>query len=125
MSKRVTDSGPRATVGGRKVLAARRARGRKTLSPRASDRTFRSSRPNGMSPLTRRADFLAANRGRRAPMNASSCRPRSRRRGSKMRLGITVTKRLAARRPNRMKRRFARWRGELLPGHGLAGADLS
>ncbi|MGA9581418.1 MAG: ribonuclease P protein component [Allosphingosinicella sp.] len=78
-----------------------------------------------MSSLTRRADFLAANRGRRAPMPGFVLLVRPRGDGdSRIRLGITVTKKIGgAVVRNRMKRRFRSLARDLLPGHGIAGAD--
>ncbi len=73
--------------------------------------------------LTRRADFLAANKGLRiarpgfvllAHANA----------GKGLRFGITVTKRIGnAVVRNRMKRRFRSLIRELLPLHGMADTD--
>ncbi len=78
--------------------------------------------------LTRRADFLAANRGLRVSRpgfvllvraNGSPGQP-----GRGLRFGITVTKRIGnAVVRNRMKRRFRALLRELLPVHGLADAD--
>ena len=73
--------------------------------------------------LTRRADFLAANRGLRIARpgfvllaNANA--------GAGLRYGITVTKRIGnAVVRNRMKRRFRALVRELLPEHGLADTD--
>jgi ribonuclease P protein component len=75
--------------------------------------------------LRRRADFLAANGGRRVPMPGFVLlvRPRGDE-DSVMRLGITVTKKIGgAVVRNRMKRRFRALARELLPAMGIAGAD--
>lgn len=75
--------------------------------------------------MVRRADFLAANRGRRAPMPGFVLLVRERGDGDPaMRYGITVTKKIGgAVIRNRMKRRFRVLARELLPDHGIAGAD--
>ncbi|MCK0530619.1 ribonuclease P protein component [Sphingobium agri] len=75
--------------------------------------------------MRRRADFLAANRGRRAPMPGFVLLVRERADGDPaMRIGITVTKKIGgAVIRNRMKRRFRVLARELLPVHGVAGAD--
>ena len=76
--------------------------------------------------LTRRADFLAANRGRRAPMPGFVLlvRPRADDGDASMRLGITVTKKIGnAVVRNRMKRRFRALAREVLPEAGVPGAD--
>jgi ribonuclease P protein component len=75
--------------------------------------------------MVRRADFLAANRGRRAPMPGFVLLVRERGDGDPaMRYGITVTKKVGgAVIRNRMKRRFRVLARELLPVHGIAGAD--
>jgi ribonuclease P protein component len=75
--------------------------------------------------MSRRADFLAANRGRRAPMPGFVLLVRERDDGDPaMRYGITVTKKIGgAVIRNRMKRRFRVLARELLPIHGIAGAD--
>ncbi|BAI95595.1 MULTISPECIES: ribonuclease P protein component [Sphingobium] len=75
--------------------------------------------------MSRRADFLAANRGRRAPMPGFVLLVRERGDGDPaMRYGITVTKKIGgAVIRNRMKRRFRVLARELLPVHGVAGAD--
>ncbi|WP_298197373.1 ribonuclease P protein component [Novosphingobium sp.] len=73
--------------------------------------------------LTRRADFLAANRGLRVarPGFVLLARPNG---GGQMRFGITVTKKIGnAVVRNRMKRRFRALLRELLPTAGLAGTD--
>jgi ribonuclease P protein component len=78
-----------------------------------------------LSSLTRRADFLAANRGRRAPMPGFVLLVRPRDDGDPaIRLGITVTKKIGgAVVRNRMKRRFRSLARDLLPEKGIAGAD--
>jgi ribonuclease P protein component len=75
--------------------------------------------------MVRRADFLAANRGRRAPMPGFVLLVRERADGDPaMRYGITVTKKIGgAVIRNRMKRRFRVLARELLPVHGVSGAD--
>jgi ribonuclease P protein component len=81
--------------------------------------------PLRLSSLTRRADFLAANRGRRAPMPGFVLLVRPRDDGdTRIRLGITVTKKIGgAVVRNRMKRRFRSLARDLLPDRGIAGAD--
>jgi ribonuclease P protein component len=83
--------------------------------------------------LTRRADFLAANRGLRisrpgfvllARANGGTAQADGDRAGQGLRFGITVTKRIGnAVVRNRMKRRFRALLRELLPTHGLADTD--
>jgi ribonuclease P protein component len=75
--------------------------------------------------LSRRADFLAANSGRRAPMPGFVLLVRPRGDGDPvMRLGITVTKKIGnAVVRNRMKRRFRALARELFPQAGIVGAD--
>jgi ribonuclease P protein component len=73
--------------------------------------------------LTRRADFLAANKGLRVarPGFVLLAHPND---GRGKRLGITVTKRIGnAVVRNRMKRRFRALARDLLPEHGLADTD--
>jgi ribonuclease P protein component len=75
--------------------------------------------------LTRRRDYLAANGGKRAPMLGFVLlvRPREDADPAK-RIGITVTKKVGnAVVRNRMKRRFRALAREILPEHGVAGAD--
>jgi ribonuclease P protein component len=75
--------------------------------------------------LRRRADFLAANSGSRAPMPGFVLLVRPRGDDDPvMRLGITVTKKIGnAVIRNRMKRRFRELARQLLPISGIAGAD--
>lgn len=78
--------------------------------------------------LTRRADFLAANRGLRISRpgfvllvrpNGGPDQP-----GQGLRFGITVTKRIGnAVVRNRMKRRFRALLRDILPLHGMADTD--
>ena len=73
--------------------------------------------------LTRRADFLAANRGLRVarPGFVLLARPNG---SEAIRFGITVTKKIGnAVVRNRMKRRFRALVRELLPDAGLPGHD--
>ncbi|MGN6374383.1 MAG: ribonuclease P protein component [Sphingomonas sp.] len=78
-----------------------------------------------MTTLTRRADFLAANGGKRAPMPGFVLLVRPRDDGDAvMRFGITVTKKIGnAVVRNRMKRRFRALAREVLPAAGVVGAD--
>ncbi|HEY0958444.1 MAG TPA: ribonuclease P protein component [Novosphingobium sp.] len=73
--------------------------------------------------LTRRADFVAANRGLRVarPGFVLLAHPNG---GAGLRYGITVTKRIGnAVVRNRMKRRFRALIREILPAHGLLDTD--
>ncbi|MGN6357627.1 MAG: ribonuclease P protein component [Novosphingobium sp.] len=73
--------------------------------------------------LTRRSDFLAANRGLRVarPGFVLLARPNG---GAGLRFGITVTKKIGnAVVRNRMKRRFRALVRELLPAQGLPDHD--
>lgn len=77
----------------------------------------------GLSVLSRRADFLAANRGLRIarPGFVLLVNPNT---VGAMRFGITVTKKIGnAVVRNRMKRRFRALLRELLPTSGLAAHD--
>ncbi|MBW4332271.1 ribonuclease P protein component [Stakelama sp. CBK3Z-3] len=75
--------------------------------------------------MTRRADYLAANRGARAPMPGFVLLVRARGDGDPvMRIGITVSKKVGnAVVRNRMKRRFRSLVREILPEAGIVGAD--
>ena len=76
-----------------------------------------------MSVLTRRADFLAANRGLRVarPGFVLLVNPNS---ADELRFGITVTKKIGnAVVRNRMKRRFRALLREMLPEQGLPAHD--
>jgi ribonuclease P protein component len=75
--------------------------------------------------LARRADFLAANAGKRAPMPGFVLLVRPRDDGDPaMRIGYTVTKKIGnAVVRNRMKRRLRALAREVLPESGVRGAD--
>lgn len=86
------------------------------------------SRPQeavGLSTLTKRRDFLAANAGKRAPMPGFVLLVRPRDDGDPaMRVGFTVTKKIGnAVVRNRMKRRLRALSREMLPANGIRGAD--
>jgi ribonuclease P protein component len=73
--------------------------------------------------MTRRADFLAANRGLRVARAGFVLLARGNE-GQGLRLGITVTKKIGnAVVRNRMKRRFRALAREILPLHGMADTD--
>lgn len=75
--------------------------------------------------LHRRADYLAANKGKRQPMPGFVLLKRDRRDDSDaIRLGITITKKVGnAVIRNRMKRRFRELGRALLPERGQPGCD--
>ena len=75
--------------------------------------------------LKRRADFLAANAGKRAPMPGFVLLVRDRADDDiSMRVGFTVTKKIGnAVVRNRMKRRLRALSREMLANEGVAGAD--
>lgn len=98
-----------------------------------SGRPQRDSRPPqpwpqeavGVTTLTLRRDFLAANKGKRAPMPGFVLLVHDRADGDPaMRVGFTVTKKIGnAVVRNRMKRRLRALSRELLPDSGIRGAD--
>src|SRR5215203_2427428 len=75
--------------------------------------------------IRKRADFLAANAGRRAATAGFVLLVRDRQDGDPAkRVGFTVTKKIGgAVVRNRMKRRFRALAREIVPAHGQAGAD--
>ena len=98
-----------------------------------SGRPQRDSRPPrprpqeavGLITLSKRRDFLAANKGKRAPTPGFVLLVHDRRDGDPMmRVGFTVTKKIGnAVVRNRMKRRLRALSRELLPNSGVRGAD--
>ena len=92
-----------------------------------------AERPPGSRPqeaqrlitLRKRADFLAANSGRRASAPGFVLLVRDRADGDPAkRIGFTVTRKIGgAVVRNRMKRRLRALAREILPGEGFAGAD--
>jgi ribonuclease P protein component len=78
-----------------------------------------------VSTLTKRADFLAANAGKRAPMPGFVLLVRKRDDGDPaMRVGYTVTRKIGnAVVRNRIKRRFRALAQAVLPANGVRGAD--
>jgi ribonuclease P protein component len=93
--------------------------------PQEPERLSDADQSASLAVMARRADFLAANRGMRAPMPGFVLLVRDRRDGCcAKRFGITVTKKIGgAVVRNRMKRRFRVLARELLPNMGLPGAD--
>jgi ribonuclease P protein component len=79
----------------------------------------------GLTRLTQRKDYLAANAGKRAPMPGFVLIVHVRNDADPvMRVGITVSKKVGnAVIRNRMKRRFRALVREVLPEAGLPGAD--
>lgn len=79
----------------------------------------------GYSIITKRADFLAANRGKRYATPGFVLLVSDRRDGDPaIRLGITITKKVGnAVVRNRMRRRFRELAREMLSDKGKAGAD--
>ncbi len=95
--------------------------------PRGDPRPARagSQEAVGLTTLTRRADFLRANRGRRAPTPGFVLLARPRDDGdATLRVGFTVTKKIGnAVVRNRCKRRLRALAAQVLPVAGIAGAD--
>jgi ribonuclease P protein component len=97
--------------------------GRPCRDPRAP--RPRSSQAVGLNKLRKRAEFLAANTGKRAPMPGFVLLVRDRAdESSEVRVGFTVTKKIGnAVVRNRMKRRLRALSREVLAAEGVAGAD--
>src|SRR5580765_3207647 len=98
--------------------------GRRPQDPRGAP----GARPQEAQRLTtirKRADFLAANGGRRASTPGFVLLVRDREDSDPaMRVGFTVTKKIGgAVVRNRMKRRFRALAREIVPTKGIAGAD--
>jgi ribonuclease P protein component len=85
----------------------------------------RSQEAQRLTILKKRADFLAANAGLRAPTPGFILLVRDRKDSDPlMRVGFTVTKKIGgAVVRNRMKRRFRALAREIVPAKGIAGAD--
>ena len=78
-----------------------------------------------LTTLTKRADFLAANAGKRVATPGFVLLVRDRKDAdAAIRVGFTVTKKIGgAVIRNRMKRRFRELAREIMPARGIAGAD--
>src|SRR6478736_8339512 len=78
-----------------------------------------------LSTITARADFVAANAGKRAPTTGFILLVRDRKDSDPtMRVGFTVTKKIGgAVVRNRMKRRFRALVREIVPAKGMVGCD--
>ena len=98
--------------------------GRRPQDPRGAARP-RPQEAQRLITLRKRADFLAANAGRRAATPGFVLLVRDRADGDEaIRVGFTVTKKIGgAVVRNRMKRRLRALAREFLPSGGFAGAD--
>jgi ribonuclease P protein component len=98
--------------------------GRRTQGAERSPRP-RPQEAQRLSTITKRADFLAANVGKRATTPGFILLVRDREDAdAAMRVGFTVTKKIGgAVVRNRMKRRFRALAREVVPAKGIAGAD--
>jgi ribonuclease P protein component len=98
-------------------------RGRSRRDPRPP--CARSEKTVGLTIVTARRDFLAANSGKRAPMPGFVLLVRDRADGDPvMRVGYTVTRKIGnAVIRNRMKRRFRELAREVITSHGAMGSD--
>jgi ribonuclease P protein component len=94
-------------------------------APRTRPQVAVGLNPPSFGILGRRADFLAANSGKRVAMPGFVLLVKDRQDGDPaMRIGFTVTKKIGgAVVRNRMKRRFRALAREMLPERGIAGAD--
>jgi ribonuclease P protein component len=113
-------SGPQAAA---RVPSSQRD-GRRTQDPECPPRA-RPQEAQRLETLRKRADFLAANSGKRFPMPGFVLLVRDRKDDDPaMRAGFTVTKKIGnAVTRNRMKRRFRELARAVLPECGIAGAD--
>jgi ribonuclease P protein component len=104
---------PRQNGDGRRAQGAERA-------PRS-----RPQEAQRLTTLRKRTDFLAANAGKRLSTPGFILLVRDRKDSDPaMRVGFTVTKKIGgAVVRNRMKRRFRALAREIVPTHGLPGAD--
>jgi len=98
--------------------------GRRPQDPRGASQP-RPQEAQRLTTLTKRSDFLAANRGQRYPMPGFVLQVRPRGDGdAAIRVGYTVTKKIGnAVVRNRMKRRFRELARAHLPLAGIPGAD--
>ena len=105
-------------------LSSSQLDGRRSQDPRRPPRP-RPQEAQRLITLTKRSDFLAANRGKRFPMPGFVLQVRDRAdEDSAVRVGFTVTKKIGnAVVRNRMKRRVCSLARELLPTLGISGAD--
>jgi ribonuclease P protein component len=95
--------------------------------PQGAERTSRTRPQEAQRLVTirKRADFLAANAGKRASTPGFILLVRDRQDADpSMRVGFTVTRKIGgAVVRNRMKRRFRALAREIVPANGFAGAD--
>jgi len=112
--------GPRAPA----RLSPSQRDGRRPQDPERSPRP-RPQEAQRLVTIKKRADFLAANAGRRAATPGFVLLVRDRKDSdSAMRIGFTVTKKIGgAVVRNRMKRRFRALAREIVPVKGVPGAD--
>ena len=98
--------------------------GRRPQDPRGAPGA-RPQKAQRLTTIRKRADFLAANGGRRASTPGFVLQVRDRADGdAAKRVGFTVTKKIGgAVVRNRMKRRLRALARETLPGGGFAGSD--
>src|SRR5690242_1557158 len=98
--------------------------GRRTQGAERPSRA-RPQEAQRLTTLKKRADFLAANGGRRASTPGFILLVRDRKDAdAAMRVGFTVTKKIGgAVVRNRMKRRFRALAREIVPSKGFAGSD--
>ncbi|WP_373489684.1 ribonuclease P protein component [Parasphingorhabdus sp.] len=109
-------------------VEARLSPDHRNANPSSSDSAPADSIPP-LAVIRKRADFLAANRGKRFVTSSFVLLAHRRRAdhaipADTIRHGITVTKKIGnAVARNRMKRRFRALLAQVLPGDGIAGVD--
>lgn len=116
---------PRADGDGGRAQRAPRASGPRPQEAVGVTATAPAAPVGSITTLTKRRDFLAANAGKRAPMQGFVLLVKARGDGDPaMRVGYTVTKKIGnAVVRNRIKRRFRALAREVLPQSGVVGAD--